>query len=299
MAQHNQYSRLLDLILALTRVKGATAEELEGVLGTTRRNLYYCFTALRDYGFTLVRRGKRYHLDPQSPFFQRITTSINFSETEAVYLYKLVSAGEKNQTTGMIRRKLEQFYDLNIFSDKDMQSRMAENVARLYEAIDKKKVVMLKNYSSPHSGTVGNRLVEPYLFLNGDIDVQCYEISSGKNKTFKVSRMEEVVVSNDLDWSHEYMHKEAFTDLFMFTGDTRHHVRLRLGLLSYNLMREEHPMSYRCMTKEDATHWIFEADVVSYVGIGRFILGLAGDIAVLGDDGLRAHLRAEVARMRF
>lgn len=297
--ENNQYSRLLNLILTLVKTRGATAEELEKVMGTTRRNLYYCFKALRNYGFTLVRRGSYYHLDPQSPFFQQISSSINFSESEAVFLYKVVSAAEKNQMTSMIRRKLEQFYDLAIFADKTMQSRMAENVSRLYEAIDKKRVALLRNYSSPHSGTVTNRLVEPYLFLNNDIDVQCYEISSGLNKTFKISRMEEVIVSPDLGWSYEYMHKEAYTDLFMFTGEQRHHILLRLGLLAYNLMREEYPMSYRCLTQDDATHWIFETDVVSYVGVGRFVLGLATDIEVLVDDGLRAYLRSQVSKMRF
>lgn len=297
--EHNKYSSLLDLLLALTQWRGATTEELMNVTKTSRRNLYYCFEALRNYGFTVVRQGRRYHLDSRSPFFCQLAGNVNFSETEALYLHKLVSAGERTQLTEDILRKLEQFYNLNVFTDPDIQSRMTKNVARLYEAMDKKKLVMLKNYSSPHSRTVSNRIVEPFLFLNNDIDVQCYELLSGRNKTFKVSRMESVIVCNDLNWSHEYMHKKAYTDLFMFTGDERHHIRLRLGQLSSSVLLEERPMASKNLRQEDERHWILDTDVVSYVGVGRFVLGLAADIEVLDDEGLRQYLRQQVANMKF
>lgn len=42
---------------------------------------------------------------------------------------------------------------------------------------------------------------------------------------------------------------------------------------------------------------IFEADLVNYKGIGRFILGLFDHIEILSDDGLKAYIKDSVQAM--
>ena len=78
--------------------------------------------------------------------------------------------------------------------------------------------------------------------------------------------------------------------MFGFSGEQCYTIRLRMGQLSYNLMLEEYPISSAFFTPEDDYHWILETDVMSYLGIGRFILGLYDDIDVLGDEGLKAYI---------
>lgn len=151
-------------------------------------------------------------------------------------------------------------------------------------------------YSSPHSKSVSDRVVEPFLLMNNNNDVRCYELSSGMNKTFKVSRMQDVVML-DLEWEHEAAHKQVFTDLFMFSGEDKHHIRLRFDQLSHNLMQEEYPQSVPYMQQEDERHWIFETDVVSFLGIGRFVLGLYDNIQVLENDAFKDYLKKKIASM--
>ena len=43
--------------------------------------------------------------------------------------------------------------------------------------------------------------------------------------------------------------------------------------------------------------WLFAADVASYLGIGRFVLGLYRDITVLGDDSFKAYIQSEIDHM--
>ena len=95
------------------------------------------------------------------------------------------------------------------------------------------------------------------------------------------------------------MHKPVFTDLFLFSGEERHHVSLHLGQLAHNLLVEEYPQAERHISEAGPHRWLFEADVASYMGIGRFILGLAEDIEIVGDEGLRQYLQERVSRMRF
>ena len=70
-----------------------------------------------------------------------------------------------------------------------------------------------------------------------------------------------------------------------------------LGQLSANLLREEVPRAADCMTPHDERHFRLDLDVCSYIGIGRFVLGLYDDIEVLGNDEFKEYLRQHIERM--
>ena len=107
------------------------------------------------------------------------------------------------------------------------------------------------------------------------------------------------MVITDADWAFADSHKQVYTDIFLFSGDSRHHISLRMGQLSHNLMLEEYPQSERCFTQEDDSHWLFTTDVVSYLGIGRFVLGLFSDIQIIGDEGFKMYVRNVLKDMKL
>lgn len=280
----------LTLILLMTDGTDYTANDLCEHLQCTRRNLYYYLQFLRDYGFNVVRNGNYYRLDPHSPFFRRITTAVNFTKAEAALLHQLASGADtKSPTIASIKNKLERTYDLRLVTDSRYKKKLMQNLSDLTTAINSKHIVCLHHYSSPHSHSFSDRVVEPFLFLNDHQDIRCYELASGTNKTFKLARIGKVEIY-DAPWIHSDKHKSVFTDMFGFSGEQRYTIRLRMGQLSYNLMLEEYPISSAFFTPEDDYHWILETDVMSYLGIGRFILGLYDDIDVLGDEGLKAYI---------
>lgn len=297
---HSQYAKQLDLLAMLIDGDSHTADELCQVLGTTRRNLYYYFSFLRDYGFELVRTsGGKYYIGPHSPFFRNIARSVDFTSQEVSYLFSLLAGtGDKSPLQHSVKRKLERFYGLSGFVDDATRRRVTSHAEILNKAIAQRKIVLLKDYSSPHSKTVSTRVVEPFLFLNEQADIRCYELSSHTNKTFKLSRIGSVVIT-DADWAFADSHKQVYTDIFLFSGDTRHHISLRMGQLSHNLMLEEYPQSERCFTQEDDSHWLFTTDVVSYLGIGRFVLGLFSDIQIIGDEGFQMYVRNVLKDMKL
>lgn len=297
---HSQYAKQLDLLAMLIDGDSHTADELCQILGTTRRNLYYYFSFLRDYGFELVRTsGGKYYIGPHSPFFRNIARSVDFTSQEVSYLFSLLAGTvDKSPLQHSVKRKLERFYGLSGFVDDATRRRVTSHAEILNKAIAQRKIVLLKDYSSPHSKTVSTRVVEPFLFLNEQADIRCYELSSHTNKTFKLSRIGSVVIT-DADWAFADSHKQVYTDIFLFSGDTRHHISLRMGQLSHNLMLEEYPQSERCFTQEDDSHWLFTTDVVSYLGIGRFVLGLFSDIQIIGDEGFKMYIRNVLKDMKL
>lgn len=295
-----QCKRILDLIVYLTCNGQLTTQQYADMLGVTRRNVYNYLKLLSDYGFRVVRNGSRYHLDQRSPFFKQLKENIPLTDTEAEYLCQTLSeADPKDTMASILRTKLARHFGLNdIMMSQTLSERVNSNKAVLRNAIKKERVVKICNYSSPHSHTVTDRFVEPYMFLNNDRDIRCHEICRHQNKTFKLSRMEKVELM-DMPWTNKAQHKQLYTDIFMFSGEERYHVRLLLGQLSHNIMVEEYPLSEPSITlASDGIHWILDIEVASFMGIGRFVMGLYDDIKVLGDEQFKTYINEKVALIK-
>ena len=294
----DKYGRELDLILLLTDNNRYTAQQIADKFGITRRNLYYYFEYLRSSGFKLIKSGATYRLDRTTAFFRRLHENISLSENEAALIIRLLERENKNDyTVASARTKLSRAFNMEEVTDPAIKKRAAKNLETLKEAMSVKKMVTIHDYSSPHSMTVSDRIVEPFFLMNDNRDIRCHEIKTHTNKTFQLLRMGTVEII-DVPWICEDQHKQVFTDMFMFSGEERHHVSLRLGQLSHNLLTEEYPASESGMTsQEENGHWTFETEVASFLGIGRFVLGLSNDITVLGDDEFKHYLRDCIKKM--
>ena len=272
------FTRCLDVIRSMAGDRAQTVEEIAKTLGTSTRNVYYLLKAMKDYGFSIRRYHGLYTLEARSPFFLDIAQAVNFTQEQATYLFGLLcSVKENSPTVDALKRKLHYYYHVNDpvttrFSRKDYR-----NLSLLQRAVKHQLIVILHDYASSNSQTMSDRVVEPYNFLGDDSDVYAYEIKSHKNKTFKISRIGSVEVLPD-NWFNTDQHR-------------------RFDLVAYNLMQEEYPASYNLITPDGDKHWIFEADLANYIGIGRFILGLYDHIEVIDDDGLRQYLRGKIEEM--
>lgn len=293
----DKYGRELDLILLLTDNNRYTAQELADRLGITRRNLYYYFEYLRTCGFTLIKSGVTYRLDRNGAFFRRLHENIALTEDEAAYVCRRLDTTDPDgYMSKSVRTKLARAYNLADASTPEILRRVDRNLTALRRAIAEKRMVTLHDYSSPHSGSVTDRVVEPFLLGDDNRDVRCHELRSGVNKTFKLARIGSVELL-DVPWLHEEDHRMVFTDIFMFSGEERLPVAMRLGQLSHNLLMEEYPASVACIRDDGDGHWMFETEVASYIGIGRFVLGLYHDIDVTGSPDFIRYLDGKVEEM--
>lgn len=290
--------RDLDLLLLLADSRDHSVADICEQLDISRRTLYYYIESFRQAGFDLFKRNGCYHIDQRSPFLRKLLNLLQFSEDEAVLLRRLLDkTTEANAVVRSLRYKLDRFYDFNILNDAEMRERSSRIVNTLYEAVKAKQLVKIIGYSSPHSRTQSDRVVEPFLFMNNNNDIRCYELSSGTCKTFRISRMQDAVML-DLSWSNEEKHRQTFTDIFMFTGETQTEVTVRLGRLSRNVFVEEYPQGEQYLQQEDDDHWLLCLPVCDYRGIGRFVLGLYEDVEALGDGGFLLYLREKITGMR-
>ena len=289
-----KFARQLKLMLLLTQNRLLSIEEICNRVGMSRRSVYRYIDAFKSMGFVVKKEGTRYRLDHSSPFFSEIVTGIQFTEAEGVALSQILNSVYNNSAeVRALREKLSNLYNPDILSRHGVDSTLAQNISRIFQAIKEERVVLLRDYNSPSSGQVSNRIVEPYLFINENAEVRCYELSTKMNKTFKVSRCADVELL-DLLWSHKEEHMPFYSDLFGFTGDTRLPVSILLGQLSTSVLLEEYPDAQRQMSLQPDGRQLLKTEVCSYVGIARFVLGLYDDIEVVDSPEFKEYLLQRV-----
>lgn len=281
----------------LTQNRTLRIDEISEAVGLNRRTIYRYLEAFREVGFIVKKEGKIYRLDHTSPFFQKITQGIHFSEDEALTISQVISSVYSNSPqVRHLREKLANLYQPEVLAKHGLDSLMAQNISSLFNAINEERVVLLRNYHSGSSGQVSNRIVEPYMFINENSEVRCYEIASHTNKTFKISRIEKVEFI-DLLWSHKADHTPFYNDLFGFTGENRMPVSLILGHLSTNLLIEEYRDAQRQLTLlPDGRHRL-DTEVCSYIGIGRFVMGLYEDIEIVDSPEFAEYMKQRIEKI--
>lgn len=278
----------------LSQNRSYTLDEICEKANISRRTLYYYFDFFREAGFEVEKHDNFFSISRNSEYFKRMYDILEFTMDEAVVLRNLLERNTvKSTKMKSALQKLENFYDFESVANQSSMQRVTRTMQRVREAIKKRRMLKIIGYSSANSHTVKDRIVEPFLFMNNDNDVRCYEPESGKNKTFRLSRMQSVEVMPD-SWEHMEEHRKVYTDLFMFSGEERMIITLHLGQLSHNLMLEEYPLSAPCFAEMGDNKWLFRTEVCSYLGIGRFVLGLYDDIEVIGDEGFKEYLKAKI-----
>ncbi len=292
--RHDKLERELYLIELLTENRSYTVSKLCDKVGISRRNLYYYLEFFRDCGFVVYKHGEYYCIDRNSPFFNRIIERVSFTEEEAVLIRRLLSkTGNENVLAQNLRRKLDRFYDFDILTNDELREQAAHNIGILYQAIKFKQQVLLHGYVSLNSRTTKDRLVEPFMLMNNNNEVRCFEPSSRLNKTFKISRMRDVELL-DTEWCYERLHRDLYTDIFMFSGEEQMPVKMILGKVAYNILKEEYPRALKYVTEMPDGRYLLDMYVCSYVGIGRFVLGLFEDIEVLENEDFKNFLKEKI-----
>ena len=120
--------------------------------------------------------------------------------------------------------------------------------------------------------------------------IWCFDLADRKNKQFKISRIGDVEVTDSL-WSCEHLHKLPFHDAFrMSAPEPISHVKATLSLKAYNLIREEYPISEQYIKKE-TEKYLLDIPVADFLGIGRFVLGLPGEIDVHEPEAFKTFLK--------
>lgn len=293
--------RVLRLMMMLTANNRYTVDELAKRLQTSPRTIYRYIDTFKEAGFLISKNGECFRIDKRSKYFKDISQLVHFTEEEAYILNSAIESIDPTNTIKQnLKAKLASVYDFKMLAECVVKGENARNVNSIIEAIENRKQIVLHNYTSAHSKNVSDRIVEPLSFTTNYIQVWAYELSSGKNKLFKLSRIGSVEVLEN-DWEFEAEHKEGLMDIFRINSFEQIPVKLKLGLRAASLLVEEYPLAEKYLSPlaGDPAYFILDTWVCGYEGIGRFVLGLLDDVEILEGEGLKEFLRKRMQLATF
>jgi len=310
-------SRMLRLIVLLSGNRIYTVDELAEELKTSQRTIYRYIDTFKEAGFAVEKVDDyKYRLVSIGKDIKDLHNIVYFSPEEAFIVNRLIdSLDPSNSLKRELKKKLAAVYDKTSIADFTDRPSTAKKVQALVEAIRDKKVVRLVDYASSHSGKTADYVVEPYEMTSNYAGVWAYDLADGKNKRFIVLRMGDVEKTKD-DWTMAHAHRSLPMDVFRFHGEKEYHVVLRLNTLAKNLLVEEYPLAEKdlyaqnglmetdmvvCqevlelpphdMEDEEEEFWIWDGMVRGLDGVGRFVMGLEGNVEVMEGDELIAYLK--------
>jgi len=272
------------LIFSLSNGYPKTKDECIEFLGIKDTAFYnYCKT-LREVGFDLIVKDGRYSVDCAIPDSRILLNVLHFTEEELFLLSKSIDmVGDGTVVSSGLKRKLVSFLNHDKVIDDYLMRYKSSKVGQLREAIKLKRQVLLVNYSSGNSETVKDRLVEPFEFKDDFNLIWAFDVDLKQNRQFKVSRIEEVVMTT-INWEYGRSHHSMPVDIFRNTGDLNCGVEILLNIKARNLLIEEYPLSEREITKVSENRFELKTKVAKYEGPARFVLGLTDSVEVLGDE---------------
>ena len=288
--------RMLRLMKMMSGNENYTITELSKKLDMSYRTVYRYIDTFKASGFVVNKvRTNVYKIGKMPRSHVDMKNLIYFSEEEA-YIINDMKNGlhNTNQLKSGLMKKLSAIYSCTSIANYVHSEETSANIKNLGQAIREKKKVILKAYESANSQEVSDRFIEPFEFTTNCIDVWGYDIEKCENRVFKISRIGEVVIIDDI-WNHTENHQKSKTDCFRMSGYEQTPVKLELSLMAKNLLLEEYPLAQKDI-KEIDSKWILETMVSDMAGVGRFVIGLADEIEVIDSPALRDYIRQFVTQ---
>ncbi len=270
------------LTLLMQTNRRYTVSDLAERLEVDRRTIYRYIHTFNEAGF-VVQTSQRYvRLAQTTQIHRQLSELLYFNQEEALTLYNAIDAIESDtERKTELKRKLATIYGTKAVQEKLIRLEKSRLLKTIMQAIGDRRRAVLVGYSSPSSNTTADRLVEPFSLSDDKQHVWAYEVSTGQNKLFKLSRAEAVRELEE-PWLMSMHHRKGYTDAFRIIsldGETLP-ARIIMNRRACNLLREEYPLTQQDIAQLADDLWVYEARVSSYVGIGRFVLGLADCITV-------------------
>ena len=316
-------SRLLRLIVLMSGNHVYTVDQLADKLDTSQRTIYRYIDTFKEAGFAVEKVDDyKYRLLSIGGGVKDLRDIVYFSPEEAFIVNRLIdSLDPSNSLKEELKRKLSVIYERTGIAEMNDRPSSAHKVQVLADAIRTQRVVRLIGYISSYSGNTKDHVVEPFEFTPNYAGVWAYDLGDSKNKRFKILRIQEVEKMDD-SWTMAHAHHATPMDAFRMHGEEEHHVVLRMNNVAKNLMVEEFPLTEpdiysqdagleedmmelrevlilpsHDMEDEDEQFWIYDGMVRGIDAVGRFVMGLEGNIEVMEGEALIEYLRVHAGNI--
>jgi proteasome accessory factor C len=291
MDEQQKIFRVLRLISLLADKPNRTVIEIAKVLETSAKTIYRYLQLLESIGYHIDKDQRNAYF-----LFESETNKANtFEPQELILLNQLLGAVEiANPLRESIKKKLYLSSNLIPLADELIDKHSAKIVQRLSDAIENKRQCMLLRYHSATSETPTERFVEPICFAKNNSILCAFDVNKQAIRHFKIKRIEDV---NILNSNFLYNHEIESVDIFGLQSDQIIQLKLLLSIRAFQLLVEEFPEARKYIKKNQINssypyRFVYEAR--SLVGIGRFVLGLPGEILIESPNEFKEYLKMKI-----
>ena len=280
-----KFYRMMKLIQLLNTPPSKTIKQIVNKLGSNESTIYRDIPELKDLGYPIKNKAGRYFLE----FTFDNKKSKNALETEeSLYLQEILQQHANNSN---LAKSILHKYDLNLhlipLADSLPHLHVTQMVQLAMYGIQMGKCLKLVGYKSLTSDNIRDRVIEP-------LDVtQDRKYLIGWDKELNDQRQFKIIRIHDIEFVEEKVNPKRIAspmDIFGLTGDAWLSVQMELSSLAYNLLVEEFPYSVPFIrTRGDKI--LFDGIVRNWKGIGRFVLGLPGEIKIVNPDDFKNYLK--------
>lgn len=288
MKDQQKLYRVFKLIRYLSQRPYRTLPKLAELLETSERTVYRYISLLESLDYLIDKdEHNRFFLHVD---YQQDTDLISIEE--AGYLQDMLwQLPNESPYRDRLLHKLNQQFTLAPLVQSQNRLQVFEHIRILGHALEGNLRIRLQNYLKS-DGEIRNAYGEPVEFQEGYTYLYMYDLDRQDYRQFKIERIGWVDV---LDERITGDHASYSTDLFGLSGREWLPVRLSLSTRAYQLLVEEYPDARPFLRSHKGLTY-FDGTVRNFRGIGRFVLGLPGEIIVEGSEAFRAYLRERAER---
>lgn len=299
LEEHAKFQRILKMMLDLVSSGGMTIQEMAQKFNMSVRTAYRYIQTFKEVGLVVSNENNKYKIEKLPKTLKEINELYYFTDEESFIINKAIySIGGETVNKQNLLNKLYAIYDFEHTKLPFVKPEETEIVSKLRHAMQWKRQVILKNYKSGNSNDIQDRRVEAFSFTNNFVAVWAYDTVSQSNKTFKISRMDDIE-ELETPWKAEPEHVEDYIDIFRIGGKEKLAIKFYLNLRAYRLLIEEYPLSQQFIKRFNDKMYLFDGWVTNYEGVGRFVLGLMRDIVVLEPKQFKDFLNDKIKGKRF
>ena len=293
MTEHRKIHRIFSLIDYLARGK-RSIRQLMGQYSISASTTYKYLTLLEDLGYAVEK-------DFNGNYFIFATTnkSSYFEDAELRILEPLIS-GIPN--TSPLKRSIEaKIKEQSCVVPTPMelrQRRYGKLICDLEDAIANEQWVTLCDYHSTDLKDKTDRVVYPIEITSDNGMLRAFDAWRNEIRIFKIQRI--TSLAKAVQKPKPQLTSNYEQDIFGFT-DTPMEVTIRLTHRAKNLLEEEYPKATHQIYPicDDVFAFEYRSFMNSPIGIGRFILGLPGEVKVIEPPTLIEYLNQKIKQNTF
>lgn len=288
MADEKGMYRIFKLIRLLNTPPPKSAKQLWESLGSSSSQFYRDKDLLEHLGYPLetdehdrwfmqfqFEKGKKGVLEPEELFYLQ---------------EHLQQSGASSPLAQSILHKFDRNLSMIPLADALPQLHSSRILQLIRTGMEMQRCLLLRGYHSLASETQSDRRIEPLEITLDHRYLIAWDLDKTRQSQFKLARIQDVDILDDKITPGR---TASPMDIFGLTGEEWLDVKLKLTNFAYHLLLEEFPMAQPHI-KRRREGVFFEGQVRSWKGIGRFVLGLPGEIEVVAPEGFRAYLREKL-----